>query len=186
MADKERHQAFMRFVSKVTNLMSEYTAEDLGSFLHSSKQGFPSLAPVIEACIGMLTPSRGRADQRLASRSEAIAGLISKRRRETAAEREAGPLFNLLLSKELFPTNAQLGEFAVRVLPGMPRRRYDKMSRADIAGRVIEYLETLDLARRRRLEAAMRKAIASISGDAKAQPESFFSQWEKIIKGIEL
>src|SRR5205085_2222060 len=37
-------------------------------------------------------------------------------------------LFDLLRSKKLFATNQQLADLAARVLPGMSRKRFDKMS----------------------------------------------------------
>jgi hypothetical protein len=92
-------------------------------------------------------------------------------------------LFDLLREPRLFPSNLDLSEFAARVLPNMSRKRFDKMSRGDIAARIIEYLETRDPHTRERLEASMRDAMTSGSH---ADRQSFLSQWEKIIKGIEL
>ncbi len=94
-------------------------------------------------------------------------------------------LFDLLREKRLFPSNSELSDFAGRVLPNMSRHRFDKMSRGDIATRIIEYLETKDHRTREELEASMRDAMASGS-EKTADRRSFFSKWEKIIKGIDL
>jgi len=59
------------------------------------------------------------------------------------------------------------------------------MSRGDIASRIIEFLETKDRKTRQGLEASMREAMASSPGRNTVR-KSFFTKWEKIIKGIEL
>jgi hypothetical protein len=67
----------------------------------------------------------------------------------------------------------------------MVRRRFDKMSRGDIAARIIEYLETRNPRTRQTLETSMREAITA--GSVKTSDrKSFFSKWERIIKGTEL
>ena len=93
-------------------------------------------------------------------------------------------LFDMLRSKRLFPSNTDLTQFAARVLPNMTARRFDKMSRGDIAVRIIEYLETLDKRTRQELEASMREAMSQPSEKA-ADRKSFFTTWENIIKGIQ-
>jgi hypothetical protein len=93
-------------------------------------------------------------------------------------------LFDMLREKKLFKSNSDLADFAGRVLPSMSRHRFDKMSRGDIAARIIEYLETRDLRTREELEASMRAAMSS-GVDKPAERKSFLSQWERIIKGIE-
>jgi hypothetical protein len=93
-------------------------------------------------------------------------------------------LFDMLRDKRLFNSNSDLADFAGRVLPSMSRHRFDKMSRGDIAARIIEYLETRDRNTREQLEASMRTAMAT-GVEKPADRKSFLSQWEKIIKGIE-
>jgi len=95
-------------------------------------------------------------------------------------------LFDMLRDKRLFPSNSDLSDFAGRVLPGMSRTRFEKVSRADIAARIIEYLETKDRRTRDELESSMKEAMASSGTGKSADRKSFFSRWEKIIKGIEL
>jgi hypothetical protein len=94
-------------------------------------------------------------------------------------------LFDMLRDRRLFPLNSDLADFAGKVLPDMGSYRYDKMSRGDIASRIIEYLETRDRKTRQGLESSMREAMDS-STDKPAVRKSFFAKWEKIIKGIEL
>jgi hypothetical protein len=93
-------------------------------------------------------------------------------------------LFDMLREKQFFPMNSDLSEFAGKVLPSMSRHRFDKMSRAEIAGKVIEHLETLDPRTRQALEASMRDALNTGPGRT-SDRKSFVSKWEKIIKGIE-
>jgi hypothetical protein len=95
-------------------------------------------------------------------------------------------LFDLLREKRLFASNSDLASFAAKVLPGIKGNRFDKMSRGDIAARIIEFLETKDERARRSLEASMREAMASSSSGRAVDRKSFVSKWERIIKGIEL
>ncbi len=62
---------------------------------------------------------------------------------------------------------------------------FNKMSRADIAARIIEHLEARDPRTREELEKSMRDALAA-RPDTSSGRESFLSKWERIIKGIEL
>lgn len=175
MAHNSADREFLAFVSKLTELLSSYSSKDLRLFHRLARRGFPSILPVVEACIQVAESRRART-WKTPTKSEIVQGL----------DRSEGlHLFDLLRSKKLFPTNSGLADFAARVVPKMTRKRFDKMSRSDIAARIIDYLETLDSNKRRNLEVAMRKAIASISAGMKEEPQSFFSQWERIIKGIE-
>jgi len=185
MPSKMDHQAYMAFVSKLTDLVSEYTAEDLYSFLASARRGFPCVVPVVEACIKMLNSTAAT------SSSDASAQLGQNQDRpgiscQNQWSKSRPRLSDLLLSRTLFSTNKDLIRFATRVLPDMPDRRYDKMSRTEIVRRICDYLDELNSRKRHRLEAAMRKAIDIISAEEERQVDSFFSQWERIIKGIDL
>src|SRR5262249_10362029 len=70
-------------------------------------------------------------------------------------------LFDLLRDKRAFPSNSDLSEFAGRIIPSMTRKRFDKMSRAEIVAKIIEYVETKDPKTRQDLEASMRDAMTS-------------------------
>ena len=59
------------------------------------------------------------------------------------------------------------------------------MSRADIAARIIEYLEKRDRRTCDELEHAMREALV-LPADRRTADKEFLSKWEKIIKGIPL
>jgi hypothetical protein len=90
----------------------------------------------------------------------------------------------LFRSKRLFPRNADLVAFAARVLEGFDTYRFDKLSRADIAARMVEYIESRDAATQRRLKEAMKAAMDAPSEERRHRRESFFSNWEKIIRGM--
>ena len=172
MADSTSQQRYLKFISGLSELLSSVTLEDLIRFRHLARHGFADLVPVIEGCLKMV----GRAKP-----------APEKRNRLTdALQRTSGEhLFDLLRSKEHFPTNSRLAEFATRILPGITRKRYDKMSRADIAGQIIEYIESFPARKRDRLESLIRDAIKSPDIQAGGQQESFFSKWERVIKGLE-
>lgn len=175
MPRAERQQDYFRFVSKAADLVSEYTYEELSLFRRMARKSSPGMMPVISGYMEMLR----RAGEPELSRSE-----TGRSETLNGNSRTNVHLFDLLRSKELFPTNVELAQFASKVLPGMANRRYDKMSRAEIAARVVEYLETLPTEKSSRLEELMRDAIANKS--TRRDRQSFFSKWERIIKGIEL
>jgi hypothetical protein len=93
-------------------------------------------------------------------------------------------LFDMLRDRRLFPSNLELVNFAVRILPNIPRGRLGKISRPEIAARIVEYLETLGAERRATLEASMREAMTA-TPETSSERSSFFTKWERIIKGID-
>jgi hypothetical protein len=174
MAQDKTNIDFKAFLSRLTDMMIDYTPDQLRNFHNIAKQRFPAAAPVIRAYIEWANPTAGE-------KREAES---KSRKPETGSD--TSHLYDMLRSKELFPQNSDLAQFASRVLPGMAKRRFDKTSRTTIAGQIIEYLETLNSGKRERLEQAMRQAMTTLKSGGKSEPRSFFSQWEKIIKGIEL
>ncbi len=152
-----------------------YSKEDLFTFRRIASQEYPSLVPVIDAYIKV-------AD---AAGSDVVMHRKNKPRLSRPTNGQMH-LFDLLRDRRLFPYNSELSDFAGRILPNMKRYRFDKMSRGDIATRIIEYLENLEPSTRTRLEASMREALQSGGSSKEADRKSFLSKWEKIIKGIEL
>lgn len=125
---------------------------------------------------------------RLAERSDTDVVLSKRKSPKRSGDQLATSqmhLFDLLRERQLFPSNTDLSEFAGRVLPNMSRKRFDKMSRSDIAARILEYLEKKDVRARKSLETSMREAMKT-GTRGKVDRKSFQSEWEKIIKGIEL
>lgn len=173
-----KHRVFLQFLKKVLELTSSYSKDDLRVFLDLCHRDYPGLAALVAEYIRVaergdtdILPGRG-----YAARNRPTPTLPAMRQMH---------VFDLLRDRRLFASNSDLAEFAGRILPDMSRTRFDKMSRGDIAARIIEYLETLEPGTRDRLEASMRDAVASTSGDV-SDKKSFFSTWEKIIKGIQL
>lgn len=155
-----------------------YSKEDLVGFRSVAVRDFPSLVPLIDDYIHMAE----RADTSVTKYP------LEQKRREREArmksKHENMHLFDLLREKRLFPLNSDLSDFAGKILPNMARNRFDKMSRGDIAARVIEYLESRSQGTREKLENSMREAFADPA--ASTSRRSFFSKWERIIKGSEL
>jgi hypothetical protein len=85
----------------------------------------------------------------------------------------------------LFITNADLADFAKEILPNIGNKRYDKMSRGYIASSIIEYIESHDPAKCELLKKTMQNALISMSKSPAKQEkkQSFFRQWESIVKG---
>jgi hypothetical protein len=169
-----RHSALLRFISKLVDVSAGYSKDEIVEFLNIAERQYPSLIPVMVEYL------------HLAERSDTGVSEFSGKR--SPARRSSGTmhLFDLLREKRLFPRNSDLSEFAGRIVPNMDRRRFDKMSRGDIAARIIEYLETLSPRTRRQLEDSMREAMNSGGTERRVNRKSFLSKWERIIKGMEL
>jgi hypothetical protein len=89
----------------------------------------------------------------------------------------------MLRDRRLFPSNLELADFAVRIIPNIPRSRFSKISRPEIAARIIDFIETLTPDIRQNLEESMREAMAA-DVEKPSDRKSFFQQWERIIKGF--
>lgn len=180
--DRE-HTALLRLVSKITEIPSVYSRDELAELEYHIEKYFPRLRPILREYIHLAEDSRTHVHDKL--------GSTAKRayfRANWGQRPQSGPeahLFDLLRSKDLFSTNSELAEFAGRILPDMTKKRFDKMSRGDIAARIIEFLEANNPENRKTLENAMRSALRSIdySQGPGGNKESFFRQWEQIIRG---
>jgi len=174
-----KHRPFLAFLAKILDAPVAYSKQDLLAFRNLASHEHPSAVPIIDAYI------------HLAERSDSdVTGLGGKKSTKTRPEHQKPEpvqmhLFDLLRDKRLFASNSELGAFADRVLPGIKSNRFDKMSRGDIAARIIEHLESKDNKTREDLEASMRSALTSPPVKP-ADRKSFFSKWEAIIKGIQL
>lgn len=166
--------AWIQFERDVLKVALGRSKEELRAFLKIASREYPLLAPII---IGYIE---------LASRSDS---LVRPRRPDSEARSRIRPkqmhLYDLLREKTFFPQNLDLSTFAARVLPHMRTYRFDKMSRSDIAARIIEYIESSDPSTRGALETSMREALDAMAGRAAPDSErlSFLSKWEQIIKG---
>jgi hypothetical protein len=169
----KRHEAWLRFSRDILSIPIGRSLEDLEEFRYIAKRDNPALLDIIEEYI------------RLSHRSQTE---VSPKRIGSAkkpSDKEMH-LFDLLREKTFFPQNLDLARFAERVLPNMRAYRFDKMSRSDIAARIIEYIESRP-ASRENLERSMREALTNVGGTPPAETErrSFLSKWERIIKGDE-
>jgi|GEM_PF-3364750 len=177
MTTDRRHRELLLFVRKIVDVSAGYSKENLYRLVDAVRLQYPVLRDVAEAYVHLAH----RSDVELSDSP----GRSQSSRRRKGTESSQMHLFDLLRDRRLFPTNTDLSAFAGRVLPNMSRRRFDKMSRGDIAARIIEYLETRDPKTREQLEVSMRQALDS-GADRPSERRSFLSQWERIIKGIPL
>lgn len=176
MAQDRKHQRLLQFVRRVADITAGHSKEDLVMFRSVASREFPSLVSIIDEYIG------------LAERSDTSVSLSAKTKGQGPKADESLAnmhLFDLLRDKRLFLSNNDLADFATRIFPNIKSRRFDKMSRGDIAARIIEHLEAKDPRTRQELETSMREAVSSPPVKP-ADRKSFLSKWEKIIKGIEL
>jgi hypothetical protein len=175
VASETKHRGLLKLVKGILEVPLGYSLDDLIAYRSMIAKQYPLLLPIIDDYIS------------LAEKSDAGIEPQPGRQRPSRGRRPTSQmhLFDLLRDRRLFPLNSDLAKFAARVLPGMTQRRFAKISNADIAARIVEYLETLDPGTRERLEVSMKDAVV-YSPRKTSEKESFFSKWERIIKKIEL
>jgi len=172
---EDRHKFWLEFARKIIDVPLEYSKDDFLAFRSIAMREQPALVQVIEAFIQIIDRSELDIElRRLSSRK---------------GKKHAQPLhlFDLLRSKQLFPQNLDLAKFASRVMPHMRSFRFDKMSRSDMAARIIEHVEQSNPPARKRLEESMTIAMAAMRYRAskKVDRYSYLSKWEKIIRDIQ-
>jgi len=165
----------LQFLRKILDVPLGYSKDDLILFREMASRDFPPFAKIIDEYI--------RLAERAGSDVVPIRQLVAGRPHRKASSQQMH-LFDLLREKQLFASNNELTEFAKRVLPNIKGHRFNKMSRGDIAARIVEYLESKDPRTREELELSMRDAMAA-PAIKPAERKSFLSKWERIIKGIE-
>lgn len=177
MGQDHKHRSLLQFIKKILDVPLGYSKADLVTFRSVASREYTALVPVIDEYIRVAE----KAD------TEVIPTNAGSSSRRSKVQSDAGHmhLFDLLRDRRLFPSNSDLTDFAARVLPSMTRKRFDKMSRGEIVAKIIEYVETRDAKTRYDLEASMRDAMTK-SPDKTSDRKSFFSKWEKIIKGMPL
>jgi hypothetical protein len=177
LVQDSRHKGLLRFIKRIIDVPLGYSRDDLVMLRSAASRDYPYLVPLIDQYVKL-------ADRSVLdiSASSPPGARVSNPRHTKVEEMH---LFDLLREKKLFPSNADLAEFAGKILPGIEGRRFGKMSRGDIAARVIEHLETKDRRTREELEASMREAMKPTHAKP-TERQSFLSKWEKIIKGTQL
>jgi hypothetical protein len=180
VAEDRRHVAFLAFAQKALGVPASYSKDELEQFAQIARTASPLLADVIEGYI--------RIAQLTNTNVEPVRPEIppAPKNPDKASPGRAMHLFDMLRQKQLFPTNADLAKFAASILPNMSREsreRFRKVSRSEIAARIIDYLETLDPGTRDALERSMRGAMTR-GTSRPADRRDFLSTWERIIKGM--
>jgi hypothetical protein len=176
LPSENQHEAWLLFARKALDVPIGYSKEELLAFRRIALREHPSLIRIIEDYL------------RLAEKSETNIRLNKARSEKQRVRAAKVHLFDLLREKKFFPQNLDLAHFAARVLPHMRAFRFDKMSRSDIAARIIEYIENSDPRSRAKLEDSMRDALRAMKQRPTRDVDrrSFLSKWERIIKGLEL
>jgi hypothetical protein len=172
LSPDRRHAPWLKFARDALSVPAGYSKEDLLAFREIAYLEHHALVPVIEVYL------------RLAQRSETE---VEPKIPRVVKRGKSLHLFDLLREKKFFPHNLDLARFATRVLPELRANRFGKMSRSEIAAKMIEYLESRDPRTRQALEESMREALATLGARPPKDVErrSFLSKWEKIIKGAE-
>jgi hypothetical protein len=173
--DANLHKPWLAFARKVMAVTESYSKDQLWALRNRALLEMPSMVPVIEAYLNMA--------ERWESEGFPPAEPMNPSRLPKVH------LFDLLREEKFFPQNLDLAKFASRVLPKLRAFRFDKMSRTDIAGRIIEHIEKSDPEKRKRLEKSMREALTALSNKpdktSRKDIDTFLSRWERIIKGVD-
>jgi hypothetical protein len=174
LAITRTHKAWLLFLRRVIDVTLGYSKNDLWEFRNRASMEMPSVTPLVEAYLRFVEDSEIDA--------EGLGKVPPKSR-----GKNQNHLFDLLRDRRFFPQNSDLANFAARVLPGISTYRFDKMSRGDIAARIIEHIEK-DQDTREKLESSMQSAFQQLRGATPkaAERRNFLLDWEKIIKGMEL
>ena len=163
------HKDFFAFQRRVDELLSAYEIADLVEFERRSARGMPHLAALLRELI------------QLARKGEAADSL--KAPLKSMTPRKSAPLtvVELLKSRDIFPTNKDLGDFALRVTG--KKIGWDWDSRGNLANRVWTLLKALDNDRRSDALVQLRNIAVhrGLPTDAVAD-KSFFARWEEVIK----
>src|SRR5688572_22058945 len=114
-----------------------YSRDDLIMLRSAAARDYPAMVGVIDEYLNLTERSTTEISHDVSAKTTPG--------RRTSTNVGETHLFDLLRSKKLFPSNSDLAEFAGKILPGIKGNRFDKMSRGDIAARVIEHLETKDV-----------------------------------------
>ena len=170
------HTQWLEFLKKAADLPIGYTIDDLLWFQTVAKRQYPSLAPLVAACIHLAQ------DANLKISVEGTDRFVIKKR-SIAANR--GDLLSILRDPKLFPRNSDLSRLATRLMPNMHAYRFDKMSRGEIALRVLQYLESTDQKTRSQLESALRDA-AELPPETEDQRQGFVARWENVIRDMKV
>jgi hypothetical protein len=173
MVVNNKHDAWLKFARDILNVTVGRSKADLIKFRDIAFSDYRALLPIIDEYV------------RLAQNSDSDVDLPRAPRRKSTGPKQMH-LFDLLREKTFFPQNLDLARFASRVLPSLRNYRFDKMSRGNIAARIIEFIES-DPKTKETLERSMREALEDLSGRPHEESErnSFLSKWERIIKGDE-
>lgn len=177
MGPNIKHKAFIGFIRKVLAVPGGHSKEELIAFRNTARNEYPSAVPIIDQYLDLAERSETEVPE-----SDYVKPGKPRRNGSPPGQMH---LFDLLRDKRLFASNNDLASFAIKILPNIRGQRFPKMSRGDIAARIIEYLESRDRRTRENLESSMREAIQSPEVKP-ADRKSFLSKWEAIIKGIEL
>jgi hypothetical protein len=168
-------QDFLRFVSRLTNLISSYDVHQLTEFKRLSKDELPLISDLVGVLL-RLEESSEVGGLNLSSRSNAATldsfGGAPKSSKRT---RQAIKLEDIFMDPNVFPTHAKLIEFGSQFLHDTP----GKSTRERIARRFVRKIEGLPASERQLLEKVLRDM--KVEGGYQAHPD-FLARWEKVIK----
>ena len=187
-----KNQAYFKFLARVAELLSDYSADDLDRFSSIARQSYPALADVIDAA-ARLTPEELPSDApvRIANPAPKARAAGKSTRADRSASRaprkpkapavSPAELRDLLMSTEIFPSNIDLAEFARLLFPDLKQKTLTSGGRAQLVNRIATKMDEVNGSQKRRLVDELLR-IKGRNSDARS--EGFFTKWEGIIKQL--
>lgn len=164
------HKKWLSFLQKAAALPMDFSESDLVWLERVASVQFPSLVPLISAC---LTLARG---QVVAEPSSVESSTTTRPDSERTFKLRA--IQNLLESKSLFPNNFQLIAFAKERLAALPDYKFDKMSRERITKMMVDIVAQAPPRVRDELLAELQR----VDNGQEQSRASFLKDWEHTIK----
>lgn len=173
--DQTKRKDLFKFVSKLTDLLGEYDLEQLENFKHMSEKQFPIIHHILIAVIDF-------EKEVITLNVPQISPIkIQKKRgrpkKDSLINTNNTPLFEILMSKMVFPKNKDLGIFSEKYVNIKVGWNWD--SRENIVNKIVSTINQLEIGKKQRIIKALQDMYHYA---IKGEKVDFFSHWENIIK----
>jgi hypothetical protein len=169
MNEKTDHRGFFKFIAKLHDIFGEYSLEELKHFKRMSRTQFPHIQSFLSDLIEIASEFKGVPPSKPRKPVKKREGAIPKL--------DWTSIEGLLSSREVFPTNQSLMEFANEIFD--LDIKWKSPSRKNLVNRIV------NLVRRQPLEGQLKSARLlreRAKGTSSKPLDEFFSQWERVIK----
>ena len=164
------HKRWLAFLQRAAELPLHYSLEELQSFKETADALYPSISPLISACITL-----AKGDVEGSPTMQPFKERIAPSQMAKNASRSA-MYVERLMDPERFSRNSDLLKFAHIYLPDLPNMRFDKMSRSRIAQTIAQSIVQAPKAVVKRINEDLE------IGQTSESASEFLTTWERTIK----